>query len=50
MSDEFAVLLCRSHHRALHAAGDDRVWWQDVQIDPTPFAQQLWRETRDPLP
>ena len=25
-SDEFAVPLCRSHHRAVHRAGDERTW------------------------
>jgi len=25
-SDEFAVPLCRSHHRAVHRAGDERIW------------------------
>jgi ERF superfamily len=50
VSDEFAVPLCRSHHSALHRAGDERAWWRDVQIDPTPIAEQLWRETREPLP
>jgi hypothetical protein len=26
-SDEFAVPLCRSHHRAVHRARDERAWW-----------------------
>jgi hypothetical protein len=33
-SDEFAVPLCRVHHRAAHRAGDERVWWQAAGIDP----------------
>ena len=27
VSDEFAVPLCRSHHRAVHRAGDEQAWW-----------------------
>jgi hypothetical protein len=33
-SDEFAVPLCRSHHRAVHRVGDERAWWQATGIDP----------------
>jgi ERF superfamily len=46
VSDEFTVPLCRSHHRALHTCGDERAWWRDLNIDPTPIAEQLWIETR----
>jgi hypothetical protein len=45
-SDEFAVPLCRSHHRALHRAGDERAWWRAAGIDPVKVARQLWRQTR----
>ena len=45
-SDEFAVPLCRSHHRAVHRAGDERAWWKAVGIDPVNVARQLWRQTR----
>jgi ERF superfamily len=45
-SDEFAVPLCRSHHRALHRAGDERAWWQAAGIDPVKIARKLWRQTR----
>jgi ERF superfamily len=27
-SDEFAVPLCRVHHRAVHRARDEQVWWR----------------------
>ena len=27
VSDEFAVPLCRSHHRAVHRAGNEQAWW-----------------------
>ncbi|MFL5335408.1 MAG: single-stranded DNA-binding protein, partial [Geminicoccaceae bacterium] len=45
VSDEFTVPLCRLHHRALHARGDEQAWWA-LQIDPAPVAQQLWDQTR----
>jgi hypothetical protein len=46
VSDEFAVPLCRSHHRAVHRAGDERAWWTAAGIDPIKIARQLWRQTR----
>ena len=46
MSDEFAVPLCRSHHRAVHRAGDEQAWWKAAGIDPVKVARQLWRQTR----
>jgi hypothetical protein len=45
-SDEFAVPLCRSHHRAVHRAGDEQGWWQTTGIDPIKVARQLWKHTR----
>jgi hypothetical protein len=45
-SDEFAVPLCRSHHRAVHRAGDEQAWWKAAGIDPVQVARQLWRQTR----
>jgi hypothetical protein len=45
-SDEFAVPLCRVHHRAVHSARDERVWWQAAGIDPTRVAQKLWSANR----
>jgi hypothetical protein len=46
VSDEFAVPLCRSHHRAVHRASDEQAWWQAAGIDPVKVARQLWRQTR----
>jgi ERF superfamily len=46
VSDEFAVPLCRSHHRAVHRAGDEQAWWTAAGIDPVKVARQLWRQTR----
>jgi len=45
-SDEFAVPLCRVHHRAAHRAGDERAWWKAAGIDPVRIARKLWQETR----
>ena len=45
-SDEFAVPLCRTHHRAAHRAGDERAWWKSSGIDPIKIARTLWKETR----
>jgi len=46
VSDEFTVPLCRAHHRELHLRGDERIWWQQVNLDPLPVAQRLWQHTR----
>jgi ERF superfamily protein len=45
-SDEFAVPLCRSHHRAVHHAGDEKAWWTQAGIDPIKVARKLWKHTR----
>jgi len=45
-SDEFAVPLCRSHHRAVHRAGDEYAWWQTAGVDPLKAARKLWERTR----
>jgi hypothetical protein len=45
-SDEFAVPLCRIHHRAAHRAGDERAWWKAAGIDPIKIARKLWKDTR----
>ena len=45
-SDEFAVPLCRVHHRAVHRAGNERAWWKQTSIDPLKIARKLWKHTR----
>jgi hypothetical protein len=45
-SDEFAVPLCRAHHRAAHRAGNERAWWKASGINPLPAARKLWKQTR----
>jgi hypothetical protein len=49
VSDEFTVPLCRSHHRELHRAGEERDWWSKIGIEPLGLARKLWLGTR-PLP
>ena len=46
VSDEFAVPLCRGHHRAAHHAGDEQPWWQAAGIDPVKIARKLWKQSR----
>src|SRR5262245_46407861 len=43
---EFAVPLCRIHHRLVHRVGNEAAWWKDAGIDPMKAARQLWRQTR----
>jgi hypothetical protein len=45
-SDEFAVPLCRSHHRAVHRASNEQAWWHATGIDPIKVARKLWKHTR----
>jgi ERF superfamily len=45
-SDEFAVPLCRSHHRAVHRASDEEAWWKATGIDPIKIARKLWKHIR----
>jgi hypothetical protein len=45
VSDEFAVPLCRGHHRAVHRSRDERAWWRQAGIDPIKVARKLWKET-----
>jgi hypothetical protein len=46
VSDEFAVPLCRGHHRTVHRSRDERAWWRQAGIDPIKVARRLWKETR----
>ena len=46
VSDEFAVPLCRGHHRAVHRSSDERAWWRQAGIDPIKIARRLRRDTR----
>jgi hypothetical protein len=46
VSDEFAVPLCRGHHRAVHRSRDEHAWWRQAGIDPIKVARRLWKATR----
>jgi hypothetical protein len=46
VSDEFAVPLCRTHHRALHRSGNEEAWWTSNDLDPVMIAHRLWQHTR----
>jgi hypothetical protein len=46
VSDEFAVPLCRTHHRAVHRHGDEAAWWKSAGIDAVAVAHRLWQHTR----
>src|SRR5262249_40411965 len=45
VSDEFAVPLCRGHHRAAHPSRHGRAWWRQAGIDPIKIARRLWKAT-----
>jgi ERF superfamily len=46
VSDEFAVPLCRTHHRDNHRSGDEVAWWGRRAIDPIATSRALWVSTR----
>jgi hypothetical protein len=46
VSDEYAVPLCRTHHREVHRQGDEAAWWASAGIDALAVAHRLWQHTR----
>ena len=50
VSDEYTVPLCRVHHREVHRRSDERLWWQQLNIDPLQAAQRLWQQTNAHTP
>jgi hypothetical protein len=46
VSDEFAVPLCRIHHREVHRVSDEPAWWKRIGIEPVEVARKLWECTR----
>jgi hypothetical protein len=46
VSDEFAVPLCRTHHREVHRSGNETTWWTKYGLDPLTVAAALWAQTR----
>jgi hypothetical protein len=49
VSDEFTVPLCRTHHRELHRRGDERIWWQQLNMNPLLAASALWTQSHPAL-
>jgi hypothetical protein len=45
VSDEFTVPLCRGHHRQLHQAGNEVIWWANLNINALEIAKRLWKES-----
>ena len=45
VSDEFTVPLCRGHHREVHRAGKEPLWWENAGIDALVIARDLWTQT-----
>jgi ERF superfamily len=50
VSDRFTVPICRLHHRELHRGGNERIWWENLGIDPLKIAAALWNETHAVTP
>lgn len=40
--DKWVLPLCRKHHDAQHAAGNERRWWTEVGIDPNAECQKRY--------
>jgi hypothetical protein len=46
VSDEWAIPLCVTHHRALHDVGSEEAWWAERGIDAKAEAERLWKQSR----
>jgi hypothetical protein len=40
------VPLCRDYHQQLHQAGNEVVWWHDLDIKALEIAKGLWEESQ----
>jgi DNA recombination protein Rad52 len=47
VSDEWVVPLCATHHREVHAQGNEELWWRERSLDPIPEALRLWKVSHD---
>ena len=45
VSDEFTVPFCRGHHRQLHQAGNEVVWWDTLKINTLETTKHLCEQT-----
>ena len=48
VSDEFTVPLCAIHHSENHATGNERRWWQEHNLDPSPWPFAYGRRAVQP--
>jgi hypothetical protein len=46
-NDEWVIPLCGRHHRAQHAAGDERMWWFTHCLHPVHMASLLHKHSGD---
>ncbi len=46
VGDEWTVPLCATHHRELHARGNELAFWQSHKVDPKAAAEALWGRFR----
>ena len=46
VSDEYAVPLCRAHHREVHRMSNEVPWWQSRGIAPLAVADTLWQNSQ----
>ena len=47
VGDQWTVPLCFIHHRSLHDAGDEQLWWQVHAVDAKAEAERLWQRTHE---
>lgn len=45
--DRYAIPLCRVHHDAAHAAGNDEAWFAGQGIQARDLADALWKNRDD---
>jgi hypothetical protein len=45
VSDEFAVPLCRTHHREVHRSGNEAALWATYNLDALKAAAAVWAQT-----
>lgn len=48
--DRWAVSVCRTHHDAAHAAGNDEAWFAGQGIQARDLAEALWKCRLKPDP
>lgn len=46
-SDAFCLPMCNTHHRAQHAMGNERKFWEGVKLDPVLLSLALYHVSGD---